>query len=93
MGSARATTDHDEIQRWVEARGGYPAHVKATGGKGDLGILRIDFPGFSGEDSLERTDWETWFAAFDENQLAFVHQDETAEGEESRFNKLISRTR
>jgi hypothetical protein len=91
MATARATTDHAEIRRWVEQRGGYPAHVKATGAKNDLGVLRIDFPGFSGEDSLERTDWETWFAAFDQNDLAFLHQDETAEGKQSRFNKLVSR--
>lgn len=91
MASAKVTTDHDEIRRWVEERGGYPAHVKRTGGKGDLGMLRIDFPGFSGEESLERVDWDSWFEAFDANGLAFLHQDETADGSESRFNKLVSR--
>jgi hypothetical protein len=91
MASSKKTTDHDEIRRWVEERGGYPAHVRKSGGKNDLGVLRIDFPGFSGEDTLERVDWERWFAAFDQNGLAFLYQDETARGEESRFNKLVSR--
>jgi hypothetical protein len=91
MASSKVTTDHDEIREWVEARGGFPAHVRGTGGKNDLGVLRIDFPGYSGEDKLERIDWERWLAAFDENGLAFLHQDETAEGKESRFNKLVSR--
>jgi hypothetical protein len=92
MATAAVTTDHEEIQRWVEERGGYPAHVKGSGsGQKDLGILRIDFPGFSGEQTLERVDWQTWFQAFDRNKLAFLHQDETREGEQSRFNKLVAR--
>jgi len=93
MATSKVTTDHDEIREWVEERGGFPAHVKSTGGKQDLGVLRIDFPGYSGKDSLERIDWERWFDAFDENGLAFLHQDQTAEGKESRFNKLVSRER
>jgi hypothetical protein len=92
MASSKVTTDHDEIQRWVEERGGFPAHVRDSGGRNDLGVLRIDFPGFSGEDTLERVDWERWFAAFEQNNLAFLHQDETAQGKESRFNKLVSRS-
>jgi hypothetical protein len=92
MASSKVTTDHDEIKRWVEERGGFPAHVKRTEASHDLGVLRIDFPGYSGEDTLERVDWETWFAAFDQKQLAFLHQDETAAREQSRFNKLVSRT-
>ena len=32
---SRTTTDHDEIHRWTEARGGRPAVVKNTRGKGD----------------------------------------------------------
>jgi hypothetical protein len=92
MASGKVTTDHDEIRQWVEARGGFPAHVKRTGSaRGDLGVLRIDFPGYSGEDSLERIDWDSWFRAFEDNGLAFIHQDETSDGQESRFNKLVSR--
>ena len=91
MGSARTTTDHEEIRQWVEARGGSPARVKSTGDADDPGVLRIDFPGFSGEGKLESIDWNQWFEAFDENELAFLYQEETADGKESRFNKLVSR--
>lgn len=91
MASATVTTDHDEIRRWVEERDGIPACVKGTGGEGDVGMLRIDFPGFSGEESLQHIDWNTWFEAFEENDLAFLHQDTTAEGRQSRFNKLVAR--
>lgn len=91
MASGNTTTDHEEIREWVESRGGKPACVKRTGQGDDPGILRIDFPGGSGEDTLEHIDWDTWFEAFDENNLAFVYQEETADGAESRFNKLVSR--
>lgn len=85
------TTDHDEIREWVESRGGYPASVKRTHGRGGPGIIRIDFPGFSGEESLERISWEEFFEQFDKRELAFLCQDRTASGEVSRFNKIISR--
>ncbi len=82
--------DHDEIRRWVEARGGFPAHVKATGAGDDPGILRIDYPGFSGQKSLERISWDEWFDAFEENELAFLCQDRK-DHRVSRFSKLIRR--
>jgi hypothetical protein len=91
MSAAKVTIDHDEIRAWVEERGGFPAHVKRGSGENDLGILRIDYPGYSGEDSLERVEWDQWFEAFDEDGLAFLHQDQLESGEQSRFSKLISR--
>ncbi len=92
MSSAKVTTDHEEIRRWVEERGGFPACVKGTGGDGDPGMLRIDFPGFSGDESLKRIDWDSWFEAFEDNELAFLHQDTVEKtGQTSRFNKLVAR--
>ncbi len=88
---ANTTTDHGAIRKWVEARGGCPARVKRTGTGGDPGILRIDFPGFSGQQSLESIGWDEFFRWFDKNQLAFIYQDRTRNGKESRFNKLVSR--
>jgi hypothetical protein len=53
---SKSTTDHDEIRQWAEARNGRPAVVKSTRGKGDeTGILRIDFPGYSGSESLKKS--------------------------------------
>ncbi|MCC6553095.1 MAG: helix-hairpin-helix domain-containing protein [Polyangiaceae bacterium] len=92
--AAKATIDHDFIRRWVEERGGTPAHVKRSGGRrgpDDPGILRIDFPGWSGEGTLEPISWEQWFEAFEANRLAFLHQDEKLGDQPSRFNKLVSR--
>jgi len=66
--------------------------VRGTGGKDDIGMIRIDFPGFSGENSLERIEWDQWFEQFDENGLEFLHRDmRHRDGELDRFNKLVSR--
>lgn len=86
--SAISTTDHDEIREWVEAHGGQPATVKrTTRGHQAAGVLRIDFPGFSGEQSLKSVSWDEWFQVFDQRKLAFLYQQKG----NSRFNKLVSR--
>lgn len=75
----------------MEERNGRPATVKNTGRDGeDAGLLRIDFPGYSGEDSLEEISWEDFFRKFDENNLKFLYQEKTEDGKQSRFNKFIS---
>ena len=92
-GEARLTFDHDEIRRWVEDRGGHPARVKRTAkAKDGAGVLRIDFPGYSGKESLQEISWDEWFKTFDGRRLGFLHQDKTASGKPSRFNKLVCRT-
>jgi hypothetical protein len=90
-GTTHITTNHDEIRKWAEARGGKPATVKATESGGEPGVLRIDFPGYSGEDTLEEISWDEFFKKFDEKNLAFLYQDTTASGQESRFYKFVSR--
>lgn len=88
---SRTTTDHDTIRKWVEARGGKPASVKSTEHGEDPGLLRIDFPGYRGEGSLEEISWEEFFKKFDEKNLAFLYQEKTSSGSESRFFKLVNR--
>ncbi len=90
-GSAHPLTDHEEIRQWAEERGGQPACVRGTGGKEDTGMIRLDFPGFSGEESLEHIGWDDWFEKFDQNNLALLVQDTTGSGQKSNFNKLVSR--
>jgi hypothetical protein len=67
------------------------ATVKGTG-NGEPGVLRIDFPGYSGEESLQPIEWDEFFEKFDDANLAFVYQDKTAGGRPSRFNKLVDRS-
>src|SRR5438270_8045861 len=88
---SRVTTDHNEIRRWAEERGARPASVRGTGGNDDVGILRLDFPGYSGQDSLQHIEWDEFFEKFDEQGLALLHQESTAGGGKSNFNKLVSR--
>jgi hypothetical protein len=89
----KITTDHNEIRKWAEARGGKPAAVKATHRGKDPGIIRLIFPGAPNahEDSLEEISWEEFFEKFDQANLALLHQDKTAGGEQSLFNKLVGR--
>ncbi len=94
-GSAQKTTDHDFIRRWAEERGGRPARVaetapgKSEGRKGSGGILRIDFD--PPDETLEPISWDEFFKIFEENRLAFLYQDRTADGHLSRFAKFVKR--
>src|SRR6266571_2048660 len=89
--AARPLTDHDEIRQWAEDRGARPSRVSGTGVAEDVGMIRLDFPGYSGGESLEEISWDEWFDNFDDRNLALMVQDETASGEISNFNKLVSR--
>jgi len=88
---SQTTTDHDEIREWVEERDGQPAYVEDTE-SGGSGMLRIDFPDQDGEDEdLDDISWDEFFETFEENDLAFLYQDETSDGDTSYFSKLVSR--
>lgn len=89
-GESKQTTDHDTIRRWAEARDGAPVAASSTGGDGDPGVLRILFDD-STEDGLETISWEQFFDKFEAENLAFLYQEETSDGETSRFFKLVER--
>lgn len=93
MAEAKMTTDHNEIRKWAEARGGRPAVVRSTHGKGGTGIIRIEFPDApnANDDALEEIPWDEFFEKFDEAKLALLYQEKTADGERSNFNKLVGR--
>ena len=88
MSASKTTTDHETIRKWVEARDGRPSRVKSAGG--NVGLLRIDFG--EPEQNFEEIGWDEFFRIFDDNKLAFLHQEETEDGRESRFNKFINRS-
>ena len=83
---SQQTTDHEEIRKWVDERQGTPSVVESTW-DGKSGMLRIDFG--EPEDSLTEISWEDFFRIFDESGLAFLYQEETADGGQSRFNKFV----
>jgi ferritin-like metal-binding protein YciE len=90
--SAHPLTDHEEIRRWAEERRAVPSCVRGTGGGEDTGMIRLDFPGYSGGESLEEISWDDWFEKFDASNLALLVQESTAGGAQSNFNKLVKRT-
>jgi hypothetical protein len=90
MSSAKTTTNHDEIRRWVEKRGGHPAIVASTASDSRAGgLLRIDYdePGGNDDDRLRRIDWNEFFDIFDKNDVAFLYDPDG----DSRFSKFVQK--
>lgn len=56
-------------------------------------MIRLDFPGYSGAESLQPISWEEWFQKFDGNNLALLYEETMASGQKSNFNKIVSRER
>lgn len=75
MADNKTTTDHDEIRRWAEERGGRPA-IAVEQQDQPLG-LRIEFPEDRDQsDGLLLISWEEFFRKFDEQNLVFLYRDE-----------------
>lgn len=89
-GESKRTSDHDEIKKWAEDRDGKPAVVKGTESKDGSGLLRINFPGYA-EENLKDISWEEFFKIFDDNDLEFLYQEKTQDGETSRFSKFVNK--
>lgn len=86
-GRSLVTTDHEVIRRWANARKAVPATVAGTEHDGHLGVLRFDFPGYSG-DRLTEVSWDEWLSTFDERRLNFIYQERQTEGNRSNFFQL-----
>lgn len=65
--------------------------MRGSGSDQDPGVIRLDFPGYSGEESLEEISWDAWFRKFDDQDLALIYQEQAEGGEKSNVNKLVSR--
>ena len=84
------TTNFNEIKEWAEARDGKPGKVKNVG-KGKGREFSDRFPRYSGEDTLEEITWDEWYKIFKGEKLEFLYQDETADGKQSWFFKLVNK--
>jgi hypothetical protein len=91
--TSKVTVDHDEIRRWAESRGARPVAVRRTDSDDESGIIRLEFPRAlrRNDSGVQEIGWDEWFKKFDANHLALLHQEETAAGERSDFNNIISR--
>ncbi|MGB7394650.1 MAG: hypothetical protein WA913_09680 [Pricia sp.] len=89
QGESHKTQDHDVIKKWVEKRDGKPAVVESTQDSGQGGgLLRINFPGYA-EDDLKDISWDKFFEIFDNNDIQFLYQEKTKDGDRSRFFKFV----
>jgi hypothetical protein len=86
-GRSLVTTDHEVIRQWAKARKAVPATIEGTEHDGHLGVLRLDFPGYSG-DRLTQVSWDDWFDAFDKRRLNFIYQQKQTSGKRSNFFRL-----
>lgn len=90
MSDSKKTTDHDEIQKWAEARDGKPMKVKETDSGDGEGMIRLAFPNHSqNDDKLEKIGWSEFFAIFESNKLAMIY--DADKGKDNNFHKLVSR--
>src|SRR5215210_6722644 len=87
-GRSLATTHHQVIKEWAEARGATPATVEGTEHGDHLGVLRFDFGGES--DNLRHVSWDEWFETFDARKLNFIYQEQRSDGNQSNFFRLES---
>ena len=88
-GRSLVTTDHEVIRQWARSRKAVPATVPGTEHGDHLGVLRFDFPGYSG-DTLTEVSWEQWLDTFDKRRLNFVYQEQRSDGNQSNFFILES---
>lgn len=90
MAQGKTTTEHEEIRKWAEERGGRPSTVMGTAPDHKAGLLRFDFG--ERDEKLEPISWEDFFRKFDKEDLAFLYQDKTSDGSLSRFHKFVARS-
>lgn len=75
--------DDDEVQyateptlarTLIEERSGYPAHLPASEGEGDSGLLRVGF--HDRDENLKEISWDQFREEFDEKGLALAYRDD-----------------
>jgi hypothetical protein len=77
MSATKTTTDHEQIRRWAEERGGRPAAVVSPLPQNKVaGGLRIDFPDYDSGEVLQEISWAEFFDKFEEQNLVFMYQEE-----------------
>jgi hypothetical protein len=77
------------IKKWAEERKATPATVPGTEHGNDLGVLRLNFPAYGGDD-LQEVSWDEWFKTFDDRKLVFLFQENKADGHQSNFFRFDS---
>ncbi|HEY8576523.1 MAG TPA: hypothetical protein VIL88_09325 [Devosia sp.] len=92
---AKILTNREDIRQWTEARSGYPMLMDTPDGTGTRTLLQLTFGQHAlnsenneGPDRLtgfQLADWDDWFAALEENNLAIRVSDDPSGGNENEF--------
>lgn len=81
--TTQITTDHEKIRNWADSRKGQPA-IKD-------GKIFISFSPSDGDPIY----WEEFFRRLDDENLAFMYRDGSADGDDSKlntFNEVVDRS-
>lgn len=89
QGQSLATRNHDVILQWARLRKALPSVVGDTEERDEVGVLRIDLPGYGGK-RLKKVGWDKWFNMFDKRKLVFLYQERKKDGSKSTFCKLAA---
>jgi hypothetical protein len=81
----KVTTDKKAIKQWIEERQGWPAVEIRTNESGTENMLWVGFPEAITHRNLQQISWEEFFEKFDQEQLTFLYQDVSLNGEQSQF--------
>jgi hypothetical protein len=91
-GESHTTTEHNVICNRAEEWNSRLATVKRTGRGGEeADILRINFPGYRGEESLEEISRQDFSDKYGEKKPAFLYQEKTSSGKQSRLCQFVGR--
>jgi hypothetical protein len=73
------TSDHNEIRKWAESRGGKPMIIDHPIARADKLGIRIEFPGETHEVLMSETrpaSWDEFFKIFEDQGLLFAYDDD-----------------
>ena len=86
----QTTTEHALVRKLIEDREGYPAHLQASEGQGDSGLLQVGLTEENEGEELKEPSWEQFFEKFEEKDLAFAYR-EGGEEDPNEFTYLRKR--
>ncbi len=85
IAQGKVTTDHKLIQKWAEARHGYPALIRKLTDAGIDLVLSFVFPDLPGDSIARKLTWDEFFEQFDRRRLVFVYEDKDRQQRPSRY--------
>lgn len=85
------TTNHDTIVHWASNRDGKPVRLREENATPGLGPIQISFKDDQMPDNAEEITWEEFLEDFENRKLAFIYREQEADGQVSKFYKIVKR--